>query len=115
MDAGNRRRLAAELVVIEAFDAVRQAAGHDYGCGQRGAELMRRRAALEAAGLSARNLREPELVPPTELELELAFAKIGRPRMRRLELEGFRHHTPSSRRTIETWRRVERLFAPEAL
>lgn len=97
------RRQAAELELLEAFDVRRQSAGHDYGAGQRGAELSRRRRELDR--------RDPlgELERPTADELRVAWATVGLTRLQRIvEREVYRRATPSSQRTVATWRIVER-------
>lgn len=102
-----RERLA-ELEVLERFDTLRQLAGHDYGSGQRAAELLRRRLELRSCGIIAGGARDAEAA-----ELADAFERVGRPRMRRLELEGYRAGTPASSRTLETWRRVARRYSSD--
>jgi hypothetical protein len=97
--------LLAEYAVLELFDDLREHAGHDYGCGQRGAELRRRRLALRDRGFDVELDRG--LLELGHDELVEAFERIGRPRLRRIELETYRHETPASRRTLRTWRRVE--------
>lgn len=96
------RRLAAELEILGRFDAMRQSAGHDYGAGQRAAELGRRSRALDG--------RDPlcKLEPPTDAELVAAFERIAQPRIARLVTESYRSQTPATKRTIETWRRLAR-------
>lgn len=89
--------LVAELAVLERYDAEREIAGHDYGAGQRAAELMRRRRALEGVD---RGL-------PTDRELVFAFEKVARPRIARITREAYRKTTPATKRTLETWRKLE--------
>lgn len=96
MESLKARKLAAELWILETYDALRSG-WYDYGAGQRAAELSRRR----------RELVDVELDEPTPLELVEAFERVGRPRLRRLELETFRHGTKSTTRSLEKWRRLE--------
>lgn len=101
-----RREQLAEYAVLHRFDELRERAGHDYGSGQRGAELIRRRRALGYASAF-----EVELVDELRLltagEVLAAFRRVGDPRIERLELETYRKHTPASRRTLDTWHRLE--------
>lgn len=103
------RRLRAELHVLERYDVFRSCAGHDYGCGQRAAELGRRRRELESLELGMPT-EAPTLEAPRESELAEAWKAVGAPRLRRAEGETYRRETPSTRRTLATWRRVERLY-----
>lgn len=96
-------RLTAELLLLDWFDSMRERAGHDYGSGQRHAEIMRRRRVLSDMGVDVYGN-----VTATDAELLEAFRRVGDPRVRRLELESYRAHTPSSSRTLDTWRRLER-------
>lgn len=97
-------RLVAELEVLERFDWLRQAAGHDYGAGQRANELMRRRRELDRD--ARRACSELEELEPTPARLE-AFERIGRPRAWRIiHPEAYRATTPASKRTLATWREV---------
>lgn len=98
-----RRRLIAELELLEVYDRLRSAAGHDYGCGQRGAELIRRRRVL--GGLPA------GYVGPHGFELAEAWVRVGAPRLARAERERFRHRTPATLRTLSTWRAVRGMVA----
>lgn len=93
----------AELEVLERFDAKRQAAGHDYGAGQRASELSRRRNELVGLGLRAGGEDDPELTPA---ELLAAFDRVAGPRIKRLIAEDYRRGTPATKRTIMTWRRL---------
>lgn len=109
------RRLAGELEVLTHFDALRSLAGHDYGAGQRGAELSRRRHELD-------DLRRHEFgivdadheLDLTAAELAQAFERVGRPRMLRLKTEGYRSTTKATTRTRQTWRKAERRFSRES-
>jgi hypothetical protein len=105
MSADRLAELAAEYAVLDAFDLLRRHAGHDYGAGQRGAELNRRRWTLEARGID---------VAPAALDYALdraAFERVARPRIRRIEAESYRRETPATKRTLQTWRRVERMVS----
>jgi hypothetical protein len=95
----------AELELLASYDAMRERAGYDYGAGQRAGELRRRRLRLEARGIDRDDAPAVELA-----ELEQAWRRIAVPRMRRLELEQYRADTPATRRTLETWRRLERVY-----
>lgn len=108
------RRLAAELEVLEQYDARRQG-WYDFGGGQRYAELSRRRRELQS-------LERVELVmlgsSATELDFELtadellaAYERVGRPRLERLARESFRHGTKATERSLETWRRLRLTLA----
>lgn len=97
----------AELALLRRFDDMRRAAGHDFGAGQRARELARLERDLDRAAGGWRAL-EAELEAVTRAELAAAFERIGRPRMRRLELEGYRRETPATVRTMRTWRELER-------
>lgn len=101
------RELHAELVVLTTFDALRQAAGHDYGAGQRGAEIARRTRELHESPHPA----EPY---PDNDELAAAFERVGSPRIARIAREDYRRSSPATRRTRATWARVERLFRSPA-
>jgi hypothetical protein len=103
-----RRRLIAELQILEWYDQLRQHAGHDFGSGQRWKELARRRRELGDVWSFDMN--------SSPVELEEAFERVGRPRLRRLERDierfvpaGYVANTPTAR-SIETWRKVERHF-----
>lgn len=70
------REQHADLIVLEMFDALRSSRRHDYGCGQRVAELNRRRRELERCDHDRRG------AAITRAELADAFARVGRPRPR---------------------------------
>lgn len=90
-----RRERAAELAVLELYDYRRGVAGHDYGAGQRTRELQRRRRELE------------QIVDRLDRhEVRLAARRLAASRLRRLEREGYRAHTPASSRTIATWQSI---------
>lgn len=93
----SNRELLAELEILTTYDAIRQSRGHDYGGGQRAAELRRRRQSVEP------NLGEPLTVD----ELADAYDRVGRPRLERLERDAF--GTASSNRSIAAWRTVAKL------
>lgn len=108
LDAHEARRQAAalelaaaraEYAVLDHYDAVRQALGHDYGNGQRHAELIRRGRELErleaAAGDAAPALNAPGAYDAARQAAE----RLLRPRLRRLDREGYRAATPATRRT----------------
>jgi hypothetical protein len=100
--------LAAELKLLREYSYVRTTRGHDYGCGQRHAELSRRQRRLEE--LTARELKsayalERDVTPD---ELRAAFARIAAPRIARINREDYRRSTPATRRTLEAWRLVDR-------
>ena len=104
------RELRAEYAVLEQYDELRNRAGDDYGCGQRYAELRRRRWKLEELGAATPGW---ELDTPTADELALAFERVGRPRLTRACRDAVRF-TPSApratRETIRCWQRLERRF-----
>lgn len=106
----DRQAKLAELEILERYDAMRERAGYDYGSGQRGAELMRRRRELDVEapvyGESRRGV--------TMQELAAAFERVGRPRMARVAKEGYRSNTPTTTRTRATWAKLERLVALDA-
>jgi hypothetical protein len=83
--AEERRRLEleAELAILLAFDWRRSAAGHDYGGGQRAAELQRRQREVIRLG----GTTEPGLagMAGAGADLEAAWARVAAPRIRRLE------------------------------
>jgi hypothetical protein len=93
------RELVAELILLEQYNSFRSSLGHDYGNGQRHAELSRRRREL---GLSIRIEGSP-----TALELAAAFERVGRPRIARATAEDYRRRTLSTRRTLIAWRELE--------
>jgi hypothetical protein len=103
--AQERRRLEleAELAVLLAFDW-RRRARHDYGGGQRFAELIRRRRDLERLGGST----DPGLagMALAGADLEAAWTRVAAPRIRRLERETYRGQTPATRCAREAWARV---------
>lgn len=68
---------------------------------------MRRRRPFAAAGMDPVTL----CATVERAELEQAFTRVGAPRMRRLELEHYRHGTAATRRTLETWRRIARAYS----
>lgn len=111
------RRARAEYALLLHFDNRRRQIGHDYGAGQRWNELTRRERELDSLDRFAQVVlgesHEEANVPPTHEELVAAFAKIGRPRLRRLRNEGFRRHTPSTRRTEATWASLEGFYGRE--
>lgn len=106
-----RREEWAELVILEKFDELRERAGHDYGSGQRFAEISRRRRELDLDGSV---LHHGEIVC-SAAELADAFDRVGRPRLARAEDPGARRgfETPTSKRTVATWRTLERRIAAE--
>lgn len=95
-----RQAKIAELVVLQRFNVLRSRAGHDYGSGQRVAELIRRRQEL---GVD----RYDEL-EATAAEQVAAFVRVGQPRLDRAAAQGERRgfETPTGRRTVETWRKL---------
>lgn len=100
------RRRAAELEVLEAYDEIRHAKGHDYGGAQRDRELRRRRAELEDLAAVARYTvpgREPADVTVTAGDLEAALERIATPRMARVDDERSRRATAATRRTRLAW------------
>lgn len=99
------RELHAELLVLEMFDSIRQSRGHDYGCGQRGAELIRRRRELEVADPAGYVRRGAAI---TRTELADAFERVGRRRLERLERDNY--GTASSRASLSAWRTVAKLY-----
>ncbi len=116
--AREARSLLAELEVLASYDAMRERAGHDYGCGQRASELRRRRLALEACGF------ELEGSEASALELAEAWRRVALPRYRRALTEARRssllhgrgtdgERTPTARRTLDTWRKLARVYGFE--
>lgn len=106
------RGLRAELEILERYDRRRSELGHDYGSGQRYAELVRRRRESGAV-TRASGFYSPELVhelerPLTGLELLEAYDRVGAPRVRRLELEDYRSGTPATVRSVRAWRELRR-------
>jgi len=105
------QHLAAELALLHEYDAVRQAKGYDFGCGQRGAELIRRRRELELelklAGPSSADIYALER-SVTRAELLAAFQRIGKSRLRRAERDAAVYHTPSAIRTRLAWKQIGR-------
>ena len=117
-------RLAAELAVLDRFDTIRRSLGHDYGNGQRAAELHRRTRVVEDLDnlltwrasltfdpdfVTRGGITSPELLALKGLPFYVvaeAFRKVGAPRLARIGREDFRHRTPSTRRTVEAWTRV---------
>lgn len=106
--AKEARKLLAELELLGAYDAMRERAGHDYGSGQRAGELIRRRRELEALGFDYSG------ADVSDAELEAAWRRVAVPRYRRalapVERWGL---TPSTRRTLETWRKLARVYGFE--
>ena len=100
------RELCADLYILERFDRSRELAGHDYGSGQRARELRNRRFAIDSRP-TFEMLDNPRIYGFTDAELLEAFERVGRPKINRIEAEGYRSHTPASRRTLRTWRRLE--------
>ncbi len=100
----------AEYALLAEYDRLRQRLGHDYGCGQRGAELIRRRRRLQVAGADAHT----GAATVTGAELGVAWRAVGAARLRRLELEPYRQGTPSSRRSLAAWRQVRAWAAERA-
>lgn len=97
-------RLEAELAILAGFDWRRGGAGHDYGGGQRANELQRvRRELIRLGG----NENAGDAGVP-RADLEAAWARIARPRYRRLQRENYRRSTQATRRTIATWERYAR-------
>lgn len=110
------KELAAELALLRLYNDQRIRAGHDFGCGQRGAEISRRKRALEeACSFTSRPCPSAyELERDvTKEELLVAFRTIGQPRYDRAVREGY--ETPGSRRTRNTWRGIARYVGAEKL
>ena len=100
----------AEYAVLDTYDELRHAAGHDYGAGQRRAELIRRRHELRRLEASA--------APAPALEGRHAAAaaeRLLRPRLRRLDREDYRAATPATRRTRAALEQTLAHYAPGAL
>lgn len=99
--AATRRRLELELAVLTVLDENRREVGHDYGAGQRAGELIRRRAAVKA--LDGNQWPDVEVLDSdvTAEELLEALRAIVEPREARLGREGYRAHTPATRRTAK--------------
>lgn len=107
MEESERRQKLAELAVLEQFDILRQATGHDFGAGQRAAELARRRRELRHPG----SIDVTDTLGATAEEMAEAFERVGRPRLARIEREDFRRHTAATGRTFAAWTRLERRLA----
>ncbi len=105
MNAATRDRIA-ELELLEEYDRARSVAGHDYGSGQRNAELGRRRREVGVDALGS----EIAAAPLTADELAAAFDRVGRPRLTRSARQADRYETATARRTFATWRRIERRY-----
>lgn len=120
LEARYRGRLA-ELEVLQRFAELRRAAGYDYGSGQRGAELMRRRRELAELRRELERLGDNYAPWSNELgaaELGAAFARIGAPKLRRARRELARFWGPGASsaptaRTVQTWERLEARIARE--
>lgn len=120
------RELAAELEVLDLYDALRSG-WFDYGGGQRAAELSRRRRELDAAADTALHFDRDSAatsrfeyldeldVAGDPTELLAAFERVARPRMRRLERESYRHGTKATNRSVATWRRTLTILEERAL
>lgn len=104
-DEISTRGVLAELVLLDTFDQLRTAAGHDYGNGQRGSELMRRRNAARELGLPYM----PSLDDVSGDELMAAYQRVGEPRLKRAERENYRRNTPGTVRTVGAWEKVRRI------
>lgn len=112
-DATKTRQLVAELTILDEYDRTRSRQGHDFGCGQRGAELGRRRHELaHRLGIHvgdfslAASVREA-----SPAELISAWKRVGEPRQRRARNESYRFDTPSTSRTLRAWAMVEKWLA----
>lgn len=104
--AAARREFAdrhAELRLLERFDDHRRMLGHDYGNGQREAELSRRRRDLEDIRKAAELGDGAVLGEPTTSELRAAFGRVGRQRVTRIIAENYRRETPATQRTLKAW------------
>lgn len=105
------RRLRLELEIVVEYDELRERAGHDYGCGQRGRELRNRRRELELAryALAGECFTDDELeAPATADELERVLERIILPRLERARRQPRGDGTPPTIRTLETMlRRLE--------
>ena len=99
----------AELAILARYDFIRELAGHDYGSGQRGAELMRRRRELggREGTYAYGHVRLADVGEVPAAELVEAFDRLGGARIRRLTREHWRHGTHSTRRSLKSWRKVE--------
>lgn len=102
--AAELRRDAAELWILETFDEIRHAKGHDYGNGQRNAELSRRRREHSSRRIGANVLSVPlaDRVIRAD-ELDAALRRIAKPRLARVDGEGYRRDTPATFRTRSAW------------
>lgn len=98
------RELLAELYVLDRYDRTRIALGHDFGCGQRGAELSRRR----------RDVGSLDGTPVTRDELSAAYVRVGRPRRMRAERDFAKYGSKGARLTLKAWRVVELSILGEA-
>ena len=101
------RELAADLAVLTMYDLLREISRFDFGSGQRARELNRRRREVESLLGQRHSVRLPELSARDLLD---AFERVGAPRLARAYAETYRHSTPSTTRTIDTWRRVRRML-----
>jgi hypothetical protein len=104
------RTAAVELELLERYHSIRSLAGHDYGCGQRGAELSTLRRELFSR-LGEDGYLELREHPATDDELRNAFDRIARPRIARIYREDYRRSTPATRRTLASWGVLERMVA----
>jgi hypothetical protein len=104
--AKKTQKLVAELAILVEYDRARTAKRHDYGSGQRSAELMHRRWDLSALGVGASVTHYPAAHVAKE-ELAAAFERVGRPKLCRAARETYRKNTPATSRTLDTWAMIE--------
>jgi hypothetical protein len=106
--AASIRELAAELELLEEYDH-RRSGWHDFGCGQRGMELLRRRRELALA------LEPGERWPaPSHAELVAAYARVGAPRYRRAVAEAQRYHSKGAIHTLAVWSSMRRRYGVDS-
>lgn len=112
-DRQAERELVADLAILTRYDFDRALKGHNYGGGQRRQELNRLERTVGPDGVTiayhAAGIRLPASMveragePLTIAELRAAWDRVARPRIARLEREGYRRQTPGTRRTRDAW------------
>lgn len=100
------RALLAEYNVLAAYDRRRFVLYGDMASTRRRRELNRIGDALVAAGAPVD--ADGRLPASTHAELVLAWDRVARPRIRRVEREQYRHATKYTQATIAAWRDVAR-------
>jgi hypothetical protein len=81
----HRQELIAEFALLALHDQIRRQGRYDYGCGQRTAELRRRRLFLRERGAAELVELTPSVLirEPDPAVLLAAFERVAVPRMRR--------------------------------